>query len=65
MDQPAVRSMTPPEIERVAAELEIRNLLARVAQLADTGDTAEYLGLPLATMNVRHFPMFRGLRAPY
>jgi len=27
--------------------------------------TAEYLGLPLATMNVRHFPMFRGLRAPY
>lgn len=27
--------------------------------------TAEQLGLPLATTNVKHFPMFRGLRAPY
>lgn len=27
--------------------------------------TAEELGLPLATTNVRHFPMFRGLRPPY
>jgi len=27
--------------------------------------TAQELGLELATMNVRHFPMFKGLRAPY
>lgn len=27
--------------------------------------TAEQLDLPLATTNVRHFPMFRGLRPPY
>ncbi|MGH2728697.1 MAG: type II toxin-antitoxin system VapC family toxin [Actinomycetota bacterium] len=27
--------------------------------------TAAQLDLPLATTNIRHFPMFRGLRAPY
>jgi predicted nucleic acid-binding protein len=27
--------------------------------------TAEQLGLPLATTNVRHFPMIKGLRPPY
>jgi len=27
--------------------------------------TAEQLGVPLATTNVRHFPMIQGLRAPY
>lgn len=27
--------------------------------------TAEQLGAELATMNVRHFPMFDGLRPPY
>lgn len=27
--------------------------------------TAEQLGLPLATTNVRHFPMVKGLRPPY
>lgn len=27
--------------------------------------TAEALSLPLATMNVKHFPMFKGLKAPY
>ena len=27
--------------------------------------TAEVLGAGLATMNVRDFPMFKGLRAPY
>lgn len=37
--------MTPPSIERLAAELEIRNALARLAQLADTGDTGEYVSL--------------------
>jgi hypothetical protein len=35
----------PPSIERVAAELEIRNVLARLAQLADTGETDEYVNL--------------------
>jgi len=29
------------------------------------GATAQELGLALATCNVKHFPMFRGLRAPY
>jgi len=27
--------------------------------------TAEELGLELATLNLKHFPMFRGLRLPY
>lgn len=27
--------------------------------------TAEELGLTLATMNLKHFPMFKGLRPPY
>jgi predicted nucleic acid-binding protein len=27
--------------------------------------TAQLTGLPLLTMNVRHFPMFPGLRPPY
>ncbi|HEX6263396.1 MAG TPA: type II toxin-antitoxin system VapC family toxin [Actinomycetota bacterium] len=27
--------------------------------------TVEEVGLPLATTNVRHFPMLEGLRAPY
>lgn len=27
--------------------------------------TAQELGLDLATLNVKHFPMFSGLRAPY
>jgi len=27
--------------------------------------TADVLGLPLATINLGHFPMFPGLRAPY
>lgn len=27
--------------------------------------TAQVLGLPLATANVRHFPMFEGLAPPY
>ena len=31
--------------ERVAAELEIRNLIARIAQLCDSGDVDEYLTL--------------------
>jgi uncharacterized protein (TIGR02246 family) len=32
-------------VERTAAELEIRNILARLAQLADSGDTDEYVSL--------------------
>lgn len=27
--------------------------------------TAQEIGLPLATMNLKHFPMFKGLRRPY
>jgi hypothetical protein len=27
--------------------------------------TAEQLDLPLATTNLRHFPMFKGLKPPY
>ena len=37
--------MTEPDLERVAAELEIRNVLARLAQLADSGDTDAYVAL--------------------
>src|SRR2546423_1266832 len=37
--------MTKPDLERVAAELEIRNVLARLAQLADAGDTEAYVAL--------------------
>jgi len=35
-----------------------------VADLAIAA-TAEQLGAPLATRNVRHFPMFADLKAPY
>lgn len=27
--------------------------------------TAQEIGLPLATMNLKHFPMFKGVRRPY
>jgi 3-phenylpropionate/cinnamic acid dioxygenase small subunit len=38
--------MTPPSApSRAASELEIRNVLARLAQLADSGSTAEYVQL--------------------
>jgi 3-phenylpropionate/cinnamic acid dioxygenase small subunit len=33
------------DVQRVAAELEIRNLLARLAHYADTGETEQYIGL--------------------
>lgn len=35
-----------------------------VADLA-VAATAEHLDVPLATRNVKHFPMFPGLEAPY
>ena len=35
-----------------------------VADLAIAA-TAEQLDVPLATCNVKHFPMFKGLRTPY
>jgi predicted nucleic acid-binding protein len=35
-----------------------------VADLAIAA-TAEQVDVPLATRNVKHFPMFKGLRAPY
>jgi 3-phenylpropionate/cinnamic acid dioxygenase small subunit len=34
-----------PALARVVAELEIRNVIARLAQLADSGDIDEYLSL--------------------
>lgn len=37
--------MAEPSLERLAAELAIRNILARLAQLADSGDTPSYLRL--------------------
>jgi len=36
--------MTQADIGALAAELAVRNLIARVAQLADTGDLGEYGG---------------------
>jgi predicted nucleic acid-binding protein len=35
-----------------------------VADLAIAA-TAEQIDAPLATLNLKHFPMFKGLRAPY
>jgi predicted nucleic acid-binding protein len=35
-----------------------------IADLA-VAATAEHLATPLATRNVKHFPMFAGLQAPY
>ncbi|HVB93155.1 MAG TPA: nuclear transport factor 2 family protein [Acidimicrobiales bacterium] len=35
--------MTEPDVARVAAESEIRNLIARIAILADQGDLDEYI----------------------
>lgn len=35
-----------------------------VADLAIAA-TAEHLDISLATLNLKHFPMFKGLRAPY
>src|ERR1035437_4015440 len=35
--------MTDPVVARVVAELEIRNLMARIAHLADQGDLDEYV----------------------
>lgn len=37
--------MTKHDLEGVAAELEIRNVLARLAQLADAGETDAYVAL--------------------
>jgi 3-phenylpropionate/cinnamic acid dioxygenase small subunit len=37
--------MADPNTERIAAELEIRNVLAQFARLADTGDTETYVQL--------------------
>ena len=36
-------------------------------ELADAliAATAEHHGLPLATLNIKHFPMIEGLKAPY
>lgn len=40
--------------------------LDRVSALADTSVLVDYLrGLDLWTLNVRHFPMFQGLRPPW
>ena len=44
-DHGVMVSCSQPSVERAAAELEIRNVLARLAQLADSGDTDEYVSL--------------------
>jgi predicted nucleic acid-binding protein len=40
---------------------------SHAVELADAliAATAEHHGLPLATLNIKHFPMFARLRAPY
>lgn len=55
-------------IARVAGEFGRR--LRRSHQGISVGDlvvaaTADVFDLPLATSNTKHFPMFRGLKAPY
>ena len=65
-----VLSWTPMD-ERIARRAgELGRTWRRSHQGIATADliiaaTAEELGLELATLNVRHFPMFAGLRAPY
>jgi predicted nucleic acid-binding protein len=56
-----------PEIYRRAGSL-LKHF--RASHGTGTGDaliaaTAEHHGLALATLNVKHFPMFKRLRAPY
>lgn len=56
------------EVARVAGELGRRFRRSHAAiGVADLtiAATAERLALPLATTNIKHFPMFKGLRAPY
>jgi predicted nucleic acid-binding protein len=56
------------EVARVAGELGRRFRRSHagigVADLT-VAATAERLAMPLATTNIKHFPMFKGLRAPY
>lgn len=56
------------EIARAAGELgrQLRRSHGGIG-VADLviGATAERLGLPLATTNIKHFPMFKGLKPPY
>ncbi len=56
------------EIARRAGELGRRWRASHpaigVADLA-VAATAEHMSAPLATCNIKHFPMFTGLRAPY
>jgi predicted nucleic acid-binding protein len=55
-------------VARVAGELGRRLRRSHTGVgLADLiiAATAEEVGLPIATTNIRHFPMVRGIRAPY
>lgn len=55
--------MAESNVDRVAAELEIRNILAQLAQMADTGDTDRYVEL-LAPDVVWAMPANPGLGLP-
>jgi predicted nucleic acid-binding protein len=60
-------AVTEP-ISREAGELGRRYRRSHVGiSVADllVAATATHLGLPIATSNTKHFPMFRGLKPPY
>ena len=54
--------MRSPERQRTMALLDSLDLVPVTERIAAT---ALDLGLDLATLNVKHFPMFRGLRPPF
>ena len=61
------RVLHTPEVFRRAGTL-LRNFQAsHSTDFADAliAATAEHHGLALATLNIKHFPMFKRLRAPY
>jgi predicted nucleic acid-binding protein len=60
-------SVTDPIARRAGRHLRRHRASHQGVDLADylIGATAEEHGLDLATLNVRHFPMFDGLRPPW
>lgn len=55
------------QVSRLAGELGRRYRRSHGIGAVDliVAATAQLLGVPVATQNVRHFPMFVGLRPPY
>ena len=58
------RGVLPPNLDEIGRRLRRSHPGLSLADLV-IGATALELDLPLATQNVRHFPMLRSLRPPY